>query len=279
MISNAEVKYQANSIQTTSVHGQTDKQESPGKRPENGCANEQMKSPAHMPSKNPSLNGHVNMNSTAVKTQEREKVSEENAKTIRQESKQVKAQSLQMKEEIKREDASAAKVQVTPLKSSPENTVANIKSIGMTDSKSQVSTQVKAPSNTPIHNNLTNGKSQTITQVAKQEANNQVKTPDSVQMNGQVTAQGPKKEITVKKSDIPHANGQGSSTVTVPQAKTVPQAGGHMITQKPKEGGNDNLPSSLTPLPESKPPLPLIRLDTLEGKSGAADEVQYMEVR
>lgn len=231
-----------------------------------------------MPSKNPFLNGHVNMNSTAVKTQEKEKVSEENAKTIRQESKQVKAQSLQMKEEIKREDASAAKVQVTPLKSSPENTVANIKSIVMTDSKSQVSIQVKAPANTPTHN-LTNGKSQTITQVAKQEANNQVKTSDSVQMNGQVTAQGPKKEITVKKSDIPHANVQGSSTVTVPQAKTVPQAGGHMITQKPKEGGNVNLPSSLTPLPESKPPLPLIRLDTLEGKSGAADEVQYMEVR
>ncbi len=278
MISNAEVKSQANPIQTTSVHGQTDKQESPGKRPENGCVNEQMKSPAHMPSKNPFLNGHVNMNSTAVKTQEKERVSEENAKTIRQESKQVKTQSLQMKEEIKREDASAAKVQVTPLKSSPENTVANIKSIVMTDSKSQVSIQVKAPVNTPTHN-LTNGKSQTITQVAKQEANNQVKTSDSVQMNGQVTAQGPKKEITVKKSDIPHANVQGSSTVTVPQAKTVPQAGGHMITQKPKEGGNDNLPSSLTPLPESKPPLPLIRLDTLEGKSGAADEVQYMEVR
>ncbi len=278
MISNAEVKSQANPIQTTSVHGQTDKQESPGKRPENGCVNEQMKSPAHMPSKNPFLNGHVNMNSTAVKTQEKEKVSEENAKTIKQESKQVKTQSLQMKEEIKREDASAAKVQVTPLKSSPENTVANIKSIVMTDSKAQVSIQVKAPANTPTHN-LTNGKSQTITQVAKQEANNQVKTSDSVQMNGQVTAQGPKKEITVKKSDIPHANVQGSSTVTVPQAKTVPQAGGHMITQKPKEGGNVNLPSSLTPLPESKPPLPLIRLDTLEGKSGAADEVQYMEVR
>lgn len=278
MISNAEVKSQANPIQTTSVHGQTDKQESPGKRPENGCVNEQMKSPAHMPSKNPFLNGHVNMNSTAVKTQEKENVSEENAKTIRQESKQVKTQSLQMKEEIKREDASAAKVQVTPLKSSPENTVANIKSIVMTDSKSQVSIQVKAPANTPTHN-LTNGKSQTITQVAKREANNQVKTSDSVQMNGQVTAQGLKKEITVKKSDIPHVNVQGSSTVTVPQAKTVPQAGGHMITPKPKEGGNDNLPSSLTPLPESKPPLPLIRLDTLEGKSGAADEVQYMEVR
>ncbi|XP_052412044.1 MAP7 domain-containing protein 2a isoform X4 [Carassius gibelio] len=271
LISNSQVKSQASSIQTTSVHGQTDKQESPGKRPENGHANEQMNSPAHMPSKNPFLNTHVNMNSAAGKTQEKEKVSEENAKTIRQESKEVKTQSLQMKEEIKREDASAAKVQVTPLKSSPENTVANIKSIVMTDNKSQV----KAPANTPTHNNLTNGKSQTITQVVKQEANIQVKTPDSVQMNGQATAQGPKKEITVKKSDIPHANGQGSSTVTVPQAKTVPQAGGHMITQKPKESGNDEPPSSLTPLSESKPPLPLIRL---EGKSGAADEVQYMEV-
>uniref|UniRef100_A0A8C2IB32 MAP7 domain containing 2a n=1 Tax=Cyprinus carpio TaxID=7962 RepID=A0A8C2IB32_CYPCA len=270
LISNAEVKSQANSIQTTSVHDQTDKQESPGKPPENGCANEQMKSTAHMPSKNPSSNGHVNMNPTAVKTQEKEKVSEENAKTVRQESEEVKTQSLQMKEEIKREDASAAKVQVTPLKSSPENTVANIKSIVMTDSKSQV----KAPANTPTHN-MTNGKSQTITQVDKQEASIQVKTPDSVQMNGQATAQGPEKEITVKKSDIPCANGQRSSMVTVPQAKTVPQAGGHMITQKPKEGGNDDPPSSLTPLPESKPPLPLIRL---EGKSGAADEVQYMEV-
>ncbi len=236
--------------------------------------NEQMKS-----AKNPSSNGHVNMNSTAVKTLKKGKVSEENAKTIRQESKQMKTQSLQMKEEIKREDASAAKVQVTPLKSLPENTVANIKSIVMTDSKSQVSTQVKEPANTPTHNNMTSGKRQTITQVAKQEANNQVTTPDSVQINGQATAQGPEKQITVKKSDITYANGQGSSMVTVPQAKTVPQAGGHTITEKPKEGRNDTLPSNLTPLPESKPPLPLIRLDTLEGKSGAADEVQYMEVR
>ncbi|XP_043096656.1 MAP7 domain-containing protein 2a isoform X2 [Puntigrus tetrazona] len=262
LISNAEVKSQANSIQPTSVHGQSDK---PGKRPENTCANEQMKSPAHVPSKNPSLNGHINMNSAAVKTQEKEKLSEEKAKTIRQEREHAKTQ---VKEEIKREDASAAKVQGTPLKSSPENTVANIKSIVTTDNKSQGSTQTKAPANMPTHY-LTNGKSQTITQVAS----NQMKTLDSVQMNGQATARGPTKEITVKKSDIPHANVQGSSNVT------VPQAGRHMITQvKPKEGGNDNLPSSLTPLPESKPPLPLIRLDTLEGKSGAADEVQYMEV-
>lgn len=279
MASSAEVKSQPNPIQTTSVHGATDKQESPGKRPENGCANDQIKSPAHMASKNPSMNGQVIINSTAVKTQEKGKVSEENAKTIRQENEHVKTQSLQVKEETKREDTSAAKVQVTPLKSSPENTVANIKSTVTTDSKPQVSTQVKPPANIPT-NNLTNGKSQTITQVAKQEANNQVKTPDSVQMNGQAIAQGPKKDTTVKKSDTPHASGQGSPTVAVPQAKTVTQAGGHMITQvKSKEGGNDNVPSSLTPLPESKTPLPLIHLETLEGKSGAADEVQYMEVR
>ncbi|XP_016391402.1 MAP7 domain-containing protein 2a isoform X6 [Sinocyclocheilus rhinocerous] len=287
LTSSSEVKSQANPIQTTSVHGQIDKQESPGKRPENGCSNEQMKSPAHMPAKNPFLNGQVNINSTAVKTEEKGKVSEENAKTIRQESEQVKPQSLQVKEEIKREDTSAAKVQVTPLKSSPENTVANIKSIVMTDSKPQVYTQVKVPTNIPTHelqeNYLANGKCQTITQVAKQEASNQVKTADPVQMNGQATAQGPRKDITGKKSDIPHSNGQGSSTVTVPQAKTFTQAGRHTITQvKSKEGGNDNLPSSFTSLQESKPPLPLIRLDTLEGKSGAAedsaDEVQYMEV-
>ncbi|XP_016321545.1 MAP7 domain-containing protein 2-like isoform X6 [Sinocyclocheilus anshuiensis] len=287
LTSSSEFKSQANPIHTTSVHGQIDKQESPGKRPENGCSNEQMKSPAHMPAKNPFLNGQVNIDSTAVKTEEKGKVSEENAKTIRQESEQVKPQSLQVKEEIKGEDTSAAKVQVTPLKSSPENTVANIKSIVMTDSKPQVYTQVKVPTNIPTHNlqenYLTNGKCQTITQVAKQEASNQVKTPDPVQMNGQATAQGPRKDITGKKSDIPHANGQGSSTVTVPQAKTFTQAGRHTITQvKSKEGGNDNLPSSLTSLQESKPPLPLIRLDTLEGKSGAAedsaDEVQYMEV-
>uniref|UniRef100_A0A8C1ZVY5 MAP7 domain containing 2a n=1 Tax=Cyprinus carpio TaxID=7962 RepID=A0A8C1ZVY5_CYPCA len=209
LTSSSEDKSQANPIQTTSVHGQIDKQESPGKRLENGCANE------HMPAKNPFLNGQVNINSTAVKTEEKGKASEENAKTIRQESEQVKTQSLQVKEEIKREDTSAAKVAVTPLKSSPENTVANIKSIVMTDSKPQVYTQVKAPVNIPTHNlqetNLTNGKSQTITQVAKQVASNQVKTPDPVQMNGQATAQGPRKDITVKKSDIPHANGQGSS--------------------------------------------------------------------
>uniref|UniRef100_A0A672PIB2 MAP7 domain-containing protein 2-like n=1 Tax=Sinocyclocheilus grahami TaxID=75366 RepID=A0A672PIB2_SINGR len=288
LTSSSEVKSQANPIQTTSVHGQIDKQESPGKRPENGCSNEQMKSPAHMPAKNPFLNGQVNINSTAVKTEEKGKVSEENAKTIRQESKQVKTQSLQVKEQIKREDTSAAKVQVNPLKSSPENTVANIKSIVMTDSKPQVYTQVKVPTNIPTHNlqenYLANGKCQTITQVAKQEASNQVKTADPVQMNGQATAQGPRKDITGKKSDIPHANAQRSSTVTVPQAKTFTQAGRHTITQvKSKEGGNDNLPSSFTSLQESKPPLPLIRLDTLEGKSGAAedsaDEVQYMEVR
>ncbi|XP_016137205.1 MAP7 domain-containing protein 2-like isoform X6 [Sinocyclocheilus grahami] len=287
LTSSSEVKSQANPIQTTSVHGQIDKQESPGKRPENGCSNEQMKSPAHMPAKNPFLNGQVNINSTAVKTEEKGKVSEENAKTIRQESKQVKTQSLQVKEQIKREDTSAAKVQVNPLKSSPENTVANIKSIVMTDSKPQVYTQVKVPTNIPTHNlqenYLANGKCQTITQVAKQEASNQVKTADPVQMNGQATAQGPRKDITGKKSDIPHANAQRSSTVTVPQAKTFTQAGRHTITQvKSKEGGNDNLPSSFTSLQESKPPLPLIRLDTLEGKSGAAedsaDEVQYMEV-
>ncbi|RXN32073.1 MAP7 domain-containing 2-like isoform X3 [Labeo rohita] len=282
LASSAEVKSQPNPIQTTSVHGATDKQESPGKRPENGCANDQIKSPAHMASKNPSMNGQVIINSTAVKTQEKGKVSEENAKTIRQENEHVKTQCLQVKEETNREDTSAAKVQVTPLKSLPENTVTNIKSTVMTDSKPQVSTQVKPPANIPT-NNLTNGKSQTITQVAKQEANNQVKTPDSVQMNGQAAAQGPRKDITVKKSDTPHANGQGSPTVAVPQAKTVTQAGGHMITQvKSKEGGNDNVPSSLTPLPESKTPLPLIHLETLEGKSGAAedsaDEVQYMEV-
>lgn len=273
-------------MQTTSVHGQTNKQESEGKRPENGCMNKQMKSSPHIPAKNPSLDGQVNINHSAVKTEEKGKVSEENAKTIRQESEQVKTQSLQVKEEVKREDTSTAKVQVTPLKSSPENTVANITSVVTTESKPKVSTQVKVPANMPTRslqeNNLTDGKSQTITQVAKQEVSNQVKTPVTVQMNGQATAQGPKKDITVKKSDIPDANRQGSSTVTVPQANTLTQTGGHMITQS-KEGGKDHQPSSLTSLPESKPPLPLIHLETLEGKSGAtedsADEVQYMEVR
>ncbi|XP_051751178.1 MAP7 domain-containing protein 2a isoform X3 [Ctenopharyngodon idella] len=281
LTSSAEVKSQANIMQTTSVHGQTYKQESEGKRPENGCINKQMKSSAHIPAKNPSLNSQVNINHSAVKTEEKGKVSEENAKTIRQESEQVKTQSLQVKEEVKREDTSTAKVQVTPLKSSPENTAANITSVVTTDSKPKVSTQVKVPPNMPTRslqeNNLTDGKNQTITQVAS----NQVKTPVTVQMNGQATAQGPKKDITVKKSDIPDANRQGTSTVTVPQANTLTQTGGHMITQS-KEGGKDHQPSSLTPLPESKPPLPLIHLDTLEGKSGAAedsaDEVQYMEV-
>ncbi|XP_048043392.1 MAP7 domain-containing protein 2a isoform X5 [Megalobrama amblycephala] len=286
LTSSAEVKSQANIMQTTTVHGQTYKQErSEGKRPENGCMNKQMKSSPHIPAKNPSLNSQVNMNHSAVKTEEKGKVSEENAKTIRQESEQVKTPSLQVKEEVKREDTSTAKVQVTPLKSSLENTVANITSVVTTESKPKVSTQVKVPANMPTRslqeNNLTDGKSQTITQVAKQEVSNQVKTPVTVQMNGQATAQGPKKDITVKKSDIPDANRQGTSTVTVPQANTLTQTGGHMITQS-KVGAKDHQPSSLTPLPESKPPLPLIHLDTLEGKSGAtedsADEVQYMEV-
>ncbi|XP_039515848.1 MAP7 domain-containing protein 2a isoform X4 [Pimephales promelas] len=277
LTSGAEVKSQDNIMQTTSVHGQTYKQESEGKRPENGCTNKQMNSCS-----NPSLNGQVKINHTAVKTEEKVRVSEENVKTIRQKSEPVKTQSLQVKEEVKQEDASTAKVKVTPLKSSPENTVANITSVLTTHSKPKVSTQVNVPGNTPTRSlqesSLTNGKSQTITQLAKQEASNQVKTPVTVQMNGQATAQGPKNDITVKK-----ANGQGTSTVTVPQAKTLTQTGGHMITQvKSKDGGKDHPPSSLTPLPESKPPLPLIYLDTLEGKSGAAedsaDEVQYMEV-
>ncbi|KAK7172927.1 hypothetical protein R3I93_002906 [Phoxinus phoxinus] len=281
LTSGAEVKSQDNIMQTTSVQ-QTYKLESEGKRPENGCMNKQMKSCS-----NPSLNGQVDINHIAVKTEEKGKVSEENAKTIRQNCETVKTQSLQVKEEVKREDTSTAKVQVTPLKSSPENTVANITSALTTDSKPKVSTQVKVPANMPSRslqeNSLTNGKCQTISQLAKQEASNQVKTPVTVQLNGQATAQGPKKDITVKKSDIPHANGQGTSTVTVPQAKTLTQAGGHMITQvKSKDGGKDHPPSSSTTLPESKPPLPLIYLDTLEGKSGAAedsaDEVQYMEV-
>ncbi|XP_077097256.1 MAP7 domain-containing protein 2a isoform X9 [Siphateles boraxobius] len=200
LTSGAEVKSQDNIMQTT-LHGQTYKPESEGKRPENGCTTKQMKSCS-----NPSLNGQVNINHTAVKTEEKGK-----------------------------------------------------------------------------ENSLTNGKSQNITQFAKQEASNQVKTPVTVQMNGQATAQGPKKDIPVKKSDIPHANGQGTSTVTVPQVKTLAQAGEHMITQvKSKDGGKDHPPSPLTPLPESKPPLPIIYLHTLEGKSGAAedsaDEVQYMEV-
>ncbi|XP_067295209.1 MAP7 domain-containing protein 2a isoform X3 [Pseudorasbora parva] len=280
LTSSAEVKSQASIIQTTPVHSQTYTQESEGKRSENGYMNKQMKS-----AKNPSLNGQLNIHHTTVKTEEKGKVSEENTKTTRQEVEQLKTQSLQVKEEVKREDTSTAKVQVTPLKSLPENTVANI-SVVTTDSKPKVSTQ-EIPANMPTRslqeNSLPNGKSQTITQVAKQEASNQVKTPVTVQMNGQATAQGPKKEITVKKSDIRHANGQGTSTVSVPQAKTLTQAGGHIMTQvKSKEGGKDHPVSSLTPLPESKPPLPLIHLDTLEGKSGAAedsgDQVQYMEV-
>ncbi|KAK7164345.1 hypothetical protein R3I94_002905 [Phoxinus phoxinus] len=282
LTSGAEVKSQDNIMQTTSVHGQTYKLESEGKRPENGCMNKQTKSCS-----NPSLNGQVDINHIAVRTEEKGKVSEENAKTIRQNCETVKTQSLQVKEEVKREDTSTAKVQVTPLKSSPENTVGNITSVLTTDSKPKVSTQVKVPANMPSRslqeNSLTNGKCQTISQLAKQEASKQVKTPVTVQLNGQATAQGPKKDITVKKSDIPHANEQGTPTVTVPEAKTLTQAGGHMITQvKSKDGGKDHPPSSLTPLPESKPPLPLIYLDTLEGKSGAAedsaDEVQYMEV-
>ncbi|XP_077097250.1 MAP7 domain-containing protein 2a isoform X3 [Siphateles boraxobius] len=281
LTSGAEVKSQDNIMQTT-LHGQTYKPESEGKRPENGCTTKQMKSCS-----NPSLNGQVNINHTAVKTEEKGKVSEENAKTSRQKSEPVNTQSLLVKEEVKREDTSTAKVQVTPLKSSPENTVANITSVLTTDSKPKVSTQVKIPANMSTRclqeNSLTNGKSQNITQFAKQEASNQVKTPVTVQMNGQATAQGPKKDIPVKKSDIPHANGQGTSTVTVPQVKTLAQAGEHMITQvKSKDGGKDHPPSPLTPLPESKPPLPIIYLHTLEGKSGAAedsaDEVQYMEV-
>lgn len=253
------------------MNGQTYKQEITGKRPETSCTNEQVKSPSHIPIKKPSPNGQINTSPTAAKTEEKGKVSEENAKTIRQDTEHLKTQRLQPKEE--------AKVQISPPKCSPIHTVANI-NITMT--------QMKVPPNIPPRsfqeNNLAIGKSQTITQMVKQESSNQVKTPLTVQMNGQATNQGSKKDITVKKSDISHANGQSSSTVTVPQAKSVTQAGGHLITQaKAKEGGKDSPPSSLTPLPESKPPLPLIHLDTVEGKSGAADdsadEVQYMEVR
>ncbi|XP_073805707.1 MAP7 domain-containing protein 2a isoform X21 [Danio rerio] len=274
LISSAELKSPPHLLQSNSMNGQTYKQEIAGKRAETGCSNEQVKSPSHIPIKKPSPNGQMNTSATAAKTEEKGKVSEESAKTIRQDTEHFRTQSLQPKED--------AKVQISPPKCSPIHTVANI-NITMT----QISSQMKAPPNIPPRsfqeNNLTNGKSQTLTQVVKQESGTQVKTPLTVQMNGQATNQVFKKDITVKKPDIPHANGQSSSTATVPQAKSISQAGGHLITQaKSKEGGKDSPPSSLTPLPESKPPLPLIHLDTVEGKSAAADdsadEVQYMEV-
>ncbi|XP_051968899.1 MAP7 domain-containing protein 2-like isoform X3 [Xyrauchen texanus] len=261
----AEVNSQANLIHTTAAsniqanvqsHGQT-----VGKRPES--TNGQVKSSAHISPKKPFSNGQMNTDLTVVKTEEKGKVNEENTKTIRQESEQMKTHNFQVKGEAKsqvnREDTSSAKVQVSPLKSSSQNTV------------------VKVPSNVPTinaqegnllkqENNLTNGKSQTITQVAS----NQVKLQLTEQINKVATAQGPKKDSTVKKSDISHAKGQsvqGSLTVTIPQAMT----GGHTVT-----------PSFLTTLPETKHPLPLIHLDTLEGKSGVAedcaDEVQFMKV-
>ncbi|XP_056313673.1 MAP7 domain-containing protein 2a isoform X2 [Danio aesculapii] len=274
LTSSTELKSPPHLLQTNSMNGQTYKQEITGKRPETGCTNEQVKSPSHIPIKKPSPNGQMNTSPTAAKTEEKGKVSEESAKTIRQDTEHFRTQSLQPKEE--------AKVQISPPKCSPIHTVANI-NITMT----QTSSQMKVPPNIPPRsfqeNNLTNGKSQTLTQVVKQESGNQAKMSLTVQMNGQATNQGSKKDITVKKPDIPHANGQSSSTATVPQVKSVTQAGGHLITQaKSKDGGKDSPPSSLTPLPESKPPLPLIHLDTVEGKSGAADdsadEVQYMEV-
>ncbi|XP_051533019.1 MAP7 domain-containing protein 2a isoform X2 [Myxocyprinus asiaticus] len=277
----AEVNSQANLIHTTSAsniqanvqsHGQT-----VGKRPES--TNEQVKSSDHISPKKPFSNSQMNTDPTAVKTEEKGNVNEENTKTIRQESEQMKTHSFQVKGEAKsqvnREDTSSAKVQVTPLKNSSQNTVVKVPSKVPT-LNAQEGTQLKQ------ENNLTNGKSQTITQVAS----NQAKLQLTEQMNGAATAQGPKKDSTVKKSDISHAKGQsvqGSLMVTVPQAKTVTQTGGHTVTQlKSKEAGKNSSPSSLTTLPETKHPLPLIHLDTLEGKSGAAedcaDEVQFMEV-
>ncbi|XP_057177704.1 MAP7 domain-containing protein 2a isoform X2 [Triplophysa rosa] len=220
----------------------------------------------------PPLNGQINKNSAAVKTNGKEKEI-----FAKQESKQVKGQ-------VKREDASTAKVQETPPKTPSQITQVNIQSVVTTHGNLKVFMQnIPANAQPKQDNHLTNGKSQTITQVAKQEASNQLKI-----QNGEATAQGGKKESTVKKSDMPHANAQsvtGNATVIVPQAKTVTQPGGHRptVTQvNSKQLMKDSPPASLKPVSETKPPLPLIRLDTSAGKSGrvqdSADEVQFMEV-
>lgn len=225
--------------------------------------------------KNPPLNGQLSINSAAVKTNGKEKEI-----IAKQEIKQVKEE---VKGQVKREDASTAKVQETPPKTLSQNTQVNIRSVASTHVNLKVLTQtIPANAQPKQDNHLTNGKSQTITQVAKQEASNQQKM-----QNGEATAQGGKKESTVKKSDMPHANGQsvtGNATVIVPQAKTVAQPGRHRGTQvNSKEPMKDSPPASLKPSPETKPPLPLIHLDTSAGKSGRAedsgDEVQFMEVR
>ncbi|XP_065106554.1 MAP7 domain-containing protein 2a isoform X2 [Paramisgurnus dabryanus] len=264
----AEVNAQTNVMKTTSPsiphaniqsNSHTYKQEAVRQKADDTCTNEKIKSP-HIPPRNPTLNGQINMNSTTVKTEDK----------VKQLNEQVKEE---VKGQVKREDVSTAKVQETPLKSPSQNTQANI--------HQHISSQ-KIPANVQPkqQSHLTNGKSQTITQVVKQDADNQLKIH-----NGDTTPQG-MKENTVKKSDMPHANGQsaqGKATATQAVTTTLTQSGGHTVTQvKPKEVGKDTPPPSLTPLPETKPPLPLIRLDTLIGKSGkatdSADEVQLMEV-
>nr|XP_055054955.1 MAP7 domain-containing protein 2a isoform X6 [Misgurnus anguillicaudatus] len=259
----AEVNAQTNVMKTTSPlipqaniqsNSQTYKQEGVRKKADDTCTNEKIKSP-HIPPRNPTSNGQINMNSTAVKTEDK----------VKQLNEQVKEE---VKGQVKREDASMAKVQETPLKSPSQNAQANI--------HLQVSSQ-KIPANIQPkqESHLTNGKSQTITQVIKQDADNHLKIH-----NGDTTAQGIK-ENTVKKSDMPHANGQsaqGKATVTQAVTRTLTT-----VTQvKPKEAGKDSQPASQTPLPETRHPLPFIRLDTLIGKSGkandSADEVQLMEV-
>ncbi|XP_056602694.1 MAP7 domain-containing protein 2a isoform X2 [Triplophysa dalaica] len=225
---------------------------------------------------NPPLKSQININSAAVKT-----IGKEKENIAKQESKQVKEE---VKGQVKREDASVAKVQETPPKTPSQITQVKIQSVVTTHGNLQVSTQ-NIPSNAQPKqdNHLTNGKSQTITQVAKQEARNQLK----IQI-GEASAQGGKTESTVKKSDMPHANRQsvmGNATVTVPQAKTVPQPGEHRptVTQvNSKQLMKDIPPASLKPVSEMKPPLPVIHLDTSARKSGrvqdSADEVQFMEV-
>ncbi|XP_051551719.1 MAP7 domain-containing protein 2-like isoform X2 [Myxocyprinus asiaticus] len=250
--------------------------------------------------------------------QERELVKQQEEQERQQRKKRIDEimKRTRKSDEMKREDSQEPRSPVSPpggvhltlnaraevnsqaslmLTTTASNMQAKVQSHGHSDKHEKQSNTVvrEVPSNIPTlnaqegtqlkqENNLNNGKSQTIIQVAS----NQAKPPLTEQINRVATAQGPKKGSTVKKSDISHVNGQsvqGSLTVTVPQAKTVTQTGGHTVTQvKSNEAGKNSSPSCLTTLPETKPPLPLIHLDTLEGKSGVAedcsDEVQFMEV-
>ncbi|TRY81552.1 hypothetical protein DNTS_012079 [Danionella cerebrum] len=248
------LKPQGKPQQTNSVN---EKKEISGKISESRCTNEQIKSPSLTSThfKKPIMNNQGMINPTAAKTEEKVKLKEETIRTIKQDIDDRGTLSLNSKEELK----STTKKNVSSAEKTQEknNNSAN---------KPKVPTQ---SANTPSPNpHEHNGQGQTVAQLSKTDTVHPAKPPVVVHMNGQVTAEGSREDLIVRKADVRHVNGQGNQIVPVNQGTTVSQTAGHVMTQK------ERLPSSLSSLADSKAPMALLHLD----KSSKPEQVHYMEV-